>query len=364
LALSLATVTKDVKVIAFSSGREGQAPGLYEQLVQGRVDVMEVPALRWPAGLAGLLIPRPRKSWQSELDGLITFGPFQLLQLGHLVRRGGTRVVLVEAMGHDGARVKAIVGARVLNRFATAVVTLCHLERLRMVALGVDAGKLHVVFNPIDTAWIEETARRILSGGRGTFLQRLGLDPSRRLIVCAASLLPRKRQDIAIRAFARLAAACPEWLLVLAGSGPEETRLRALARDLGVHERVVFLGQLVIADVVGLISCADVIVHCSNAETFGYSMIEPLLLRKPTLVTRVGIGWELERADLAEVVPPDDEDAFRLGLMRILQGGSRVYERLARARAFVLQNCQVNRVARDLAVLAGVSTFSANESPG
>ncbi len=350
LALSLSRVTEDATVVAFTWTRRGQMPGLVEQLEQGGVEVVDLPALKWSAGFTGLT----RVPWRSrcgELDAVITFGPFQLVQLTHCVRREGARVVVVEAMGHDGAPAKAWVGAKILNRLASAVVALCYLERQRLAAAGVDQRRLHVIFNPLDTDWVEEAARRALASGRPAFLSRLGLDPSRRRIVYAASFQPRKRQDIAIRAFSKLASNFPEFDLVLAGSGAEESRLRDLACQLALGERVNFLGRLTFDNVIGLLAAAEVVVHCSNAETFGYSMVEPLVLRRPTVVTRVGIGWELEHEGLAEVVAPDDEEAFRQALTGVLKGGHELEQRLSRARAFVLENCGVDTVARRLAAL-------------
>ena len=63
------------------------------------------------------------------------------------------------------------------------------------------------------------------------------------VIVGVGRLVPLKRFDLLIRAFAANASACPGWRLVVRGDGPERPRLEALAIESGVGDRVQLPGQ-------------------------------------------------------------------------------------------------------------------------
>jgi glycosyltransferase involved in cell wall biosynthesis len=93
------------------------------------------------------------------------------------------------------------------------------------------------------------------------------------------SLTPRKNWRLAIAALTLL----PEpFELRIAGDGPDRDRLSRLAHQLGVGERVTFLGY--VASVGPLLDAADVIAHPSFAETFGYVLVEAASRHKPVAV--------------------------------------------------------------------------------
>uniref|UniRef100_UPI002A7FCC12 glycosyltransferase n=1 Tax=Streptomyces sp. CRN 30 TaxID=3075613 RepID=UPI002A7FCC12 len=63
-------------------------------------------------------------------------------------------------------------------------------------------------------------------------------DPASRVIVAAGRLVPVKRYDRLIDAFAKIADVHPDWTLRLYGRGPERAKLRARIDRLGLYERV------------------------------------------------------------------------------------------------------------------------------
>lgn len=103
----------------------------------------------------------------------------------------------------------------------------------------------------------------------GELRSRYGLPAGRPVILSVGRLSPEKRADVLIEAAARLdgdgdGAGCP--VLVLAGAGPDEGRLRALARHHGVADRVAFPGFIPDADLPELYRAADVFAIASQAE--------------------------------------------------------------------------------------------------
>ena len=357
-AVAVKELGHDVTAISWTS-QVMQAGDLERHLSLNGIKIHMLPILRKSGSLSSILGSAVRRydkvkcRQHNDFDIIISTGPYVTWQLCNHLQHDSHFVTIVNAMGSGRKGFwKPRVGAFMLNRYSNTVVALCHLEQHRLETLGVKSYKIRVIFNPMSNDSILAKAERFLEMGKAAFLSKLNLDPERKSIVCLASLLPHKRQDVLIQAFAKLACNYPEYDVVLAGEGSELPSCAKLAHALGIRSRVHFVGRLDNHQAIGLLACADVAANCSNADTFGYSMVEPLLLKKPTIVTRVGIGWELEQADVAEVVPPDDETAFTEGLKRVLQGSSKIEERLSRGKAFVIENFDVHKIARQLIAAA------------
>lgn len=109
------------------------------------------------------------------------------------------------------------------------------------------------------------------------------------LLGCTARLHPDKRLDAAIR----LLAGEPSWHLALAGQGQDEARLRTLANELNVSERLHFLGELSPQRVGRFLACLDVFVFPSQAETFGLAAVEAASAGIPCVVTDLPVLREV-----------------------------------------------------------------------
>jgi glycosyltransferase involved in cell wall biosynthesis len=213
---------------------------------------------------------------------------------------------------------------------------------------GVAPNKIVLIHNWLDLKRLAYQAERASKMSRTDFLNRLKIRSDRKLLSCLASFQPRKRQAMLIRAFAQLVDIFPDYDLLLAGGGAELEACKQLVAELGVEDRVRFLGHLVNDDAMALVSFSDAVAHCSTAETFGYSMVEPLYFEKPTLVTNIAIGYEMKQADVAEVVAADDEQALLAGLKNLMSGGELINRRVARSRQFVIDNFEVTKIATQM----------------
>jgi glycosyltransferase involved in cell wall biosynthesis len=95
-----------------------------------------------------------------------------------------------------------------------------------------------------------------------------------RVVLCVAAKRPHKNQELLIRAVPTLD---PDTTIVLAGHAePYELRLRALARELGLEERVRFVGYVPDGDLEGLWGVAGCAAFPTLAEGFGLPMLEAL----------------------------------------------------------------------------------------
>lgn len=132
------------------------------------------------------------------------------------------------------------------------------------------------------------------------------------------NLIPRKRVDVLLRAFAK--AGSENARLRIGGDGPELEHLRKLASSLRLDGRVDFCGTVRYADTPAFYNTCDCLVSASEAETFGMTLIEALSCGVPVLSTRSGgpesivvpgqNGW---------LVPVEDVDALADGLRRMIE---------------------------------------------
>lgn len=114
----------------------------------------------------------------------------------------------------------------------------------------------------------------------------LGLSEEARVVGYAGRLVPIKRLDVFLRAAERMAQADSDVVFVIAGGGPEEKHLRALASDLNLGGRVRFLGfRDAIYDVM---RAFDVFLLCSDHEGLPRCILEALQLGVPVVARPVG----------------------------------------------------------------------------
>ena len=116
------------------------------------------------------------------------------------------------------------------------------------------------------------------------------LPSGRPLILSVGRLSPEKRADVLIEA---VAARGGDAVLALAGSGPDQERLRALAARLGVSDRVRFLGFVPGADLPGLYRLADVFAIASEAELQSLVTMEAMASGLPVVAVNAGALGEL-----------------------------------------------------------------------
>ena len=145
------------------------------------------------------------------------------------------------------------------------------------------------------------------------------------VIAALGRLHENKAFDTLIRAFASM----DDGTLWLAGEGPDRKTLAALAADLGVAGRVMFLGWQ--DDPQAVIRGADLFVCPSRHEPFGNVIAEAMACGKPVISTASHGGMELIEDGVNGVLVPVD-DAGALGdAMRHLAGDDALAERLAAA---------------------------------
>jgi len=147
--------------------------------------------------------------------------------------------------------------------------------------------------------------------------RRFGLPQEVTLLGCTARLHPGKRLDAAIRLLARE----PGWHLALAGQGADEGRLKGLAAELEVTDRVHLVGELPPQRIGEFLASLDVFVFPSAAETFGLAAVEAAGAGIPAVVSDLPVLREVLAIDgepAALFVDPADTSKFASTVSRLL----------------------------------------------
>lgn len=233
-------------------------------------------------------------------------------------RLGGARVVL-GCHGEDFYR-----GDTLLARHVDAAVS-CSRFNARTVAARYGF-EPQVVFNGIDTALFQPVAPD------AELRQRYGNQP---LLLYVGRLMPWKGVDVAIRALV----AIPDAVLLIAGAGQERANLERLVAELGLHDRVDFLGPLDRAALPRLYSSVDLLLATSFAsETFGIGPVEAQACGLPVVASRWGGFPEVvDDGRTGVIVPPRDVDALARAVNDLLHDEGRRAAMAAAAPAWAAQ---------------------------
>ena len=128
-----------------------------------------------------------------------------------------------------------------------------------------------------------------------------GPDGERPIIASAGRLHHNKAFDTLIKAFAKLG----KGTLWIAGDGPEDSKLRELARELGVEQRVVFLGWQQNAQ--SVMRSADIFVCPSRHEPWGNVIPEAMSCARPVIATATNGAREIIKNGKNGLIAPIDD---------------------------------------------------------
>lgn len=259
------------------------------------------------AALAGP-IARLRRSFDFDVIDSYYLYP-DGVAAGWLARRFD-RPFVMSALGTDVSLIPGWAPSRrmILDAVARSAATtgVCRALTDRLAALGADPAKLHVVEHGVDLDLFRPPA------DREALHRELGVEGP--MVLSVGHLIDRKGHDFAIRAVAGL----PGVTLMIAGDGPREGTLRALADRLGVADRVRFLGHVDQARLPGLYGAADATALCSDREGIANVLLESIACGTPLVATAIWGSPDVVRVPEAGVLVERTDESIREGIARVL----------------------------------------------
>ncbi|BBX16021.1 alpha-(1-2)-phosphatidylinositol mannosyltransferase [Mycolicibacterium duvalii] len=310
-----------------------------------------------------LMVPEPtvalrmRRLIQQHGIDTVWFGAAApLALLSPLARAAGAQRVIASTHGHEvgwsmlplarnalrrignDTDVVTYISAYTRRRFASAFGPHAALEH---VPPGVDADR----FAPDEVARARLRAR-----------YRLGQRP---VVVCVSRLVPRKGQDMLIRALPAIRQRVPDAALVIVGGGPHRTALRRLAYTFGVAEHVTFTDGVPADELPAHHAMADVFaMPCRtrggglDVEGLGIVYLEASATGVPVVAGRSGGAPEtVVDGTTGTVVDGWDVGAIAAAVSDLLAEPRRAAAMGAAGRQWVLDNWQWQRQAQRLARL-------------
>lgn len=139
------------------------------------------------------------------------------------------------------------------------------------------ANRTHVLYNPVDLS--KDIVGKAL------------VTPKKKRIVSVARLIPQKKHDVLLRAFAKFSESHPNYTLAIYGEGPSRGNLQQLAMSLGIADKVSLPGNL--KNVHEAILDANMMCLVSSREGMSNAMIEAMCLGLPCICTKVSGAVDL-----------------------------------------------------------------------
>jgi glycosyltransferase involved in cell wall biosynthesis len=199
-------------------------------------------------------------------------------------------------------RVRRWIEKSVYQRAQCIVVMSMAFQRLLIEKYRVEPWKIRVVPPGVDMGFFQ-TDHKMPSQTTGECPRHA------KMVFAVRRLVPRMGLAVLLRAWVEVqASSAPQSRLVIAGTGPELTRLKEMAEELGISDTVEFVGHIDHAALVDSFRNADLSVVPSLAlEGFGLVVLESLATGTPVIACDVGgLPEALQGLNHDLVVPPGD----------------------------------------------------------
>lgn len=193
--------------------------------------------------------------------------------------------------------------------------------RLRVILNGVDAD----YFSPRRATEASEASEQSATAAERPFTFA---------VVCR--LEPWKGVDLVIEAASR----AKGFAIDIIGDGSERARLEQIARDLGVADRVRFLGYL--ADPRAAVADADAVVNASREEPLGLSVLEALAIERPVVgFAGGGLPEIVQHGETGWLVPERSAAALASALSEAASDRGRARRFGLAGRRFIEERCRI-----------------------
>lgn len=179
------------------------------------------------------------------------------------------------------------------------------------------------------------------------FKQELGVDESEKIILTTSRLVHKNGIDILLRAVAGL----KNHTLIICGSGPDEAKLKNLADELSIADRVVWAGFIKPEELPAYYALADVFCRPSRSEGLGNSFLEAMAAGVPVVATPVGgIVDFLREGRTGWLAQPEDPQSVAKKLAYVLdeKNATEVEVVVQRAKQLVEREYDWERIAEKM----------------
>jgi glycosyltransferase involved in cell wall biosynthesis len=184
-----------------------------------------------------------------------------------------------------------------------------------------DGQKSYIIHNAVDLRDYS-----VPTDNKKKFLEKYSIKEDSFIIGIAASIEPKKRQDVYLKAFEKLVKKYPNVITLIIGDTgfPNDiiylNRLKEFVKERNLKEKVIFTGF--VKEIVDLYKVIDLLVLPSIQESFGRVLIEAMAARKPVVASRVGgISEVVEDGVTGFLVTPGNHNDLTSAIEKIISDG-------------------------------------------
>ncbi|HKW88001.1 MAG TPA: glycosyltransferase family 4 protein [Candidatus Acidoferrales bacterium] len=170
-------------------------------------------------------------------------------------------------------------------RAARRIIAVSNFVARTVISSGVPADRVVVVHDGVEIP--AETTAEVRSAARAKW----GIGKDETLLGCVGYLVPGKRQDIALRAFANVLKRFPNCKLLIAGDGQDRAVLEELTEELRIANKVLFAGF--VEDVERVYRALDIFLFPSVGEALPTSLLVAMSHRLPCVAAASGAVPEM-----------------------------------------------------------------------
>lgn len=190
---------------------------------------------------------------------------------------------------------------------ASAIITVCGALKDVLMDMGIEDRKVKVLRNGVDLEVFSPPSNR------NELRQKLGMKQVSLLSV--GLLIERKGHHLVVEALQDL----PDVHLYIAGSGPEEKRLKNLAINKNVDKRVTFLGNIPHEKLKEYYGASDIMILASSREGWANVLLESMACGTPVVATDIwGTPEVVQSPESGLLIEERNADAISEGVKKLL----------------------------------------------
>jgi glycosyltransferase involved in cell wall biosynthesis len=212
------------------------------------------------------------------------------------------------------------------------IVCVSEASRRALIERSIPAQRIHVIPNGVSELVDREDLRFVERKFSGKLLLSVGRQVQR-----------KGYHWFLAEVFPSLVVQVPDVHFVMVGDGPLHSRLRKIAREKGIADRVSFLVDIDDVTLAMLYTQADVFVMPNipvegDMEGFGIASAEAMFYGCPVVASHLeGLGQVLPNDDVGVRIPPREVSAFAKEIVRLLSDPGQARALAERGRAFAVQ---------------------------
>ncbi len=189
-------------------------------------------------------------------------------------------------------------------------ISVCEALRKEMIKLGAEPASVTTLRNGVDLSLFPYSDQFQQIALR----KKLNLPIDKKIILSVGHLIERKGHHLIIEALAYL----PNVLLLIAGAGPEEKRLRQLVAHHNLNSNVIFLGSLKQSELANYYGTSDALVLASSREGWANVLLESMACGTPVVATDIWGTPEVVQNHHAGILVSRESTSIANGVNKLL----------------------------------------------